>query len=307
MKTFSEVAKPGIMISQTFPKSREVEGQTVAAIEKALDENYFRAFHTVEIPYNKERKMIAELLGSQNLPLNYCVARVLNENKLNLSDMDRKNRIKSVNHLIHCMDEARETGAAAFSVLSGPRPLEMKDRSQALHYLKDSLALLCEEARKSPFLKIVIEPLDVNVHKKNTLGTTEEAVNICHELQQEGLDLWLCIDTAHAMLNDEDPIEALTLALPYTAEFHFCNCVIDPANQLYGDYHIPFGEPGILDVSGISMIMEKMLNIGYLNSANQPPIMCEVLKREQDDSIELLHYCKKVQLQAWEMIQNESN
>jgi sugar phosphate isomerase/epimerase len=229
----------------------------------------------------------------------------LNENKLNLSDMDRKNRKKSVDHLIRCLDDAREASAGTFTLLSGPRPIDLKERSQALNYLKDSLAQLCEEAMKSPPLKIAIEPLDVNVHKKNTLGTTEEAVNICHDLQEEGLDLWLCIDTAHAMLNDEDPIEALNLALPYTAEFHFCNCVINPADQLYGDYHIPFGEPGILDVKGISKMMEKMRDMGYLNSTDQPAIMCEVLKREQDDSIELLHYCKNIQQKAWDMIQNE--
>ena len=305
MKSISEVSKPGIMISQTWPKSREVEGQTLDAIEKALDVSYFKTFQTVDIPYSNERKMIAELLGSQNLPLNYCVARVLNENKLNLSDMDRINRKKSVDHLIGCIDDARETGAEAFTLISGPKPLDLKKRSQALGHLKDSLAQLCEEAKKSPSIKIIIEPLDLIVHKKNTLGTTEEAVNICHDLQQEGLDLWLCIDTAHAMLNDEDPIEALTLSLPYTAEFHFCNCVTDPSNQLYGDYHIPFGEPGILDVSGITKMMEKMLDLGYLNTTDQKPIMCEVLKREQDDSMELLNYCKNIQLQAWDMIQHE--
>jgi sugar phosphate isomerase/epimerase len=305
MISLPEVAKPGIMISQTWPKSREVEGHTLEAIEKALDACYFKAFQTVDIRYNNERKKIAKLLGSQNLPLNYCVARVLNENKLNLSDMDRKNRKKSVDHLIRCIDDARETGAGAFTLLSGPKPSDLMKRSEALNCLKDSLAQLCEEAKKSPPLKIVIEPLDIDVHKKNTLGTTEEAVNICHELQQEGLDLWLCIDTAHAMLNNEDPIEALTLSLPYTAEFHFCNCVIDPADQLYGDYHIPFGEPGVLDVSGISRMMVKMLDLGYLNNTDQKPIMCEVLKRAQDDSIELLQYCKNIQLQAWDMIQNE--
>ena len=303
MKPLSEVAKPGIMISQTWPKSREVEGKTLEAIEKALEGYYFKAFQTVEIPYTKERKMIAELLGSQNLPLNYGVARVMNENQLNLSDMDRKNRTKSVDHLIRCMDDARETGSGAITLISGPKPFNLMKRSQALNYLKDSLAQLCEEARKNPPLKIVIEPLDINVHKKNTLGTTEEAVKICYDLQQEGLDLWLCIDTAHAMLNDEDPIEALILALPYITEFHFCNCVIDPSDKLYGDYHIPFGKPGILDINGISRMMVKMLDLGYLNSTDQPPIMCEVLKREQDDSMELLHYCKNIQLQAWDLIQ----
>jgi sugar phosphate isomerase/epimerase len=307
MKLLSEVAKPGIMISQTWPKSREVEGQTLKAIEKALEISYFKAFQTVDIPYRNERKMIAELLGNQNLPLNYFVARVLNENKLNLSDMDKKNRKKSVDHLIRCLDDAREASAGTYTLLSGPRPIDLKERSQALKYLKDSLAQLCEEAMKSPPLKIAIEPLDVNVHKKNTLGTTEEAVNICHDLKQKGLDLWLCIDTAHAMLNDEDPIESLNIALPYTAEFHFCNCVTDPSDQLYGDYHIPFGEPGILDISGISKMMAKMRDMGYLNTTDKPPIMCEVLKREQDDSIELLNYCKNIQLQAWEMIQHESN
>ena len=152
MKPLSEVAKPGVMISQTWPKSREVEGHTIEAIEKALNENFFRALQTVEIPFKNERKKIAELIGSQNIPLNYCVGRVMNDNKLNLSDMDRKNRKKSVDHLIRCIDDARETGAGAFTLLSGPKPSDLMKRNEALNCLKDSLVTL-RRSQKKPSIK----------------------------------------------------------------------------------------------------------------------------------------------------------
>ena len=303
MKLLSEVSKPGIMISQAWPGSREVEGQTLEAIEKALTEDFFKAFQTVEITYPNERKLVAKIVENQNLFYIYCVARIINDNKLNLSDLNKANRKKSVDQLMRCMDDAREAGSQAFSLISGSQPSDPMKRTEALSYLKDSIVQLCEAAKKRPVLKIVIEPLDINVHKKNTLGKTEEAVSICHDLKKEGLDLWLCIDTAHAALNDEDPLSALLMAMPYVTEFHFCNCVIEPSHRLYGDYHIPFGKPGIMDLQSISRMLGKMFEMGFLNKTDRPAVMCEVLKKEQDDSVELMHYCKAILSEAWANIQ----
>jgi len=295
----SDVARPGLMISQTWPRSRECQGQTRDAIEIALKENFFQAFQTVEIPYAEERKHIAGILHAQDSPSTYCLARVLNENRLNLSDLDAVNRQKSYEKVIQCCDDAREAGADAVSFVSGPQPVEPQKRQEALACLKDSLVHICRAARSGPPFKIVLEPLDVEAHKKGTLGTTEEAVEICETLHQEGLDLWLCLDTAHMILNGEDPVKSLAMAQPYVAEYHYCNCVTDRSHSLFGDRHLPFGPPGIMDAVKMADIMRESVAMGFFTAAAKPPIFCEVLKRDQDDSFQVMQHCREALQQAW--------
>jgi hypothetical protein len=100
-------------------------------------------------------------------------------------------------------------------------------------------------------------------------------------------------------------MNALFLARPYVAEFHFCNCVMDPSHRLYGDYHIPFGKPGILDITGIAAMLRNMLKMEFMNKTDRPSLMCEVLKQEQADSVELMFYCKDIFSEAWDMIRHD--
>ena len=154
------------MISQTWPASREQQGETLKAIETALGTSFFQALQTVEIPYKAERQHVARLIRDEQVPLTYCLARVLNENRLNLADLEAANRKKSYAHVVRCLDEAREAGAGSVSLIAGPRPAEEAERKEALKHLEDSLVHICRAAQAVPALRIVIEPLDIAVHKK---------------------------------------------------------------------------------------------------------------------------------------------
>jgi len=74
MNQLSTVAKPGLMISQTWPTSREHEGDTLKAIEIAIADTFFEALQTVEIPYPAERKQVAQLISGRQIPLTYTLA-----------------------------------------------------------------------------------------------------------------------------------------------------------------------------------------------------------------------------------------
>lgn len=299
MNQLTDVTRPGLMISQTWPNSRERPGRTLEVIELALKGEFFQALQTVEIPYSDERRRVASLLEAEQLPLTYCITRVLNENGLNLSDLDEVNRRKSCEQAIRCLEDAREAGAVGVSLVSGAAPLDPRKRAEALARLTDSLEYICRAARAEPALKIVIEPLDFEAHKKATLGSTQEAVAICQALEQDGLDSWLCLDMAHMLLNGEDPVESLAVAKSYVAEYHFCNCVLDPTHQLFGDWHLPFGPPGVVDVDSIANIMQGLVAIDFFNTTDRPPIFCEVLKREQDESPAVMQHCRDTLQQAW--------
>lgn len=266
-----------------------------------MEKNFFTSFQTVQIPFAEERKKIARLMDMYGHSYTYCITRVLNENHFNLSDLDTLNRKNSYEKTIQCLDDAREAGAHSFSVVSGPNPGNPEERVEALKRLEDSLGHIAREAEKEPKIRLIIEPLDVVAHKQMTLGYTSESFKICRELKKRQLNLFLCLDTAHLFLNREDPVEALKSVKDYTVEFHYCNCVLDTSHPLFGDRHIPFGEPGVLDIEGIGRIMKKQVEMGFFKREDRPVIMCEVLKRESDQSKQVMDYCIEVIRRGWEL------
>ncbi len=305
MQQLQEVALPGLMISQTWPTSREKHGDTLNALETALKEDFFTSFQTVEVPFKSERRRIASAIRETGCEYDYCVARVLNENGHNLSDLDNSKRIQSCDATIGCLDDAREAGASSFTVISGPVPDNPERRFEALRCLTDSLRRIGIEAGENPSLRLTIEPLDVEKHKKFTLGFTGEAMNIIRELREERIDVSLLLDSAHITLNDENLMEVIEMAHEYTSTFHYCNCVVDQNHELFGDRHIRFGKPGVLDKTGIAEIMKKQLDIGFFCTDHRRPVMCEVRLAAAEDSLELMRYCRTILERAWRAARQE--
>ncbi len=301
MLNLHDLAAPGLMLSQTWPTSREREGDTIRALEAAVSQAFFASYQSVEVPYPAERKEIARIVASEGAHYDYCVARVLNEGGLSLSDLDEANREKSCDEVIRCMDHAREAGAAVLTVVSGGAPADPSRRDDALRSLERSLRTIASEGRKAPSVALVIEPLDVNAHKRHTLGYTAEAVRIMNNLREDGLDVSLLLDTAHMVLNGELPLEALEQALELTTTFHYCNCVTDSSDELFGDRHIRFGPPGVLDTCGIAALMRGQVEMGFLSSDRKPVVMCEVLLQHGESSDELMVYCRDMLAGAWEL------
>ena len=277
------------------------------ALEIAVERDFFTSFQTVEIPYADERRAFSQVIGSGGYAYDYNVTRVLNESGLNLSDLDPAKRKKSWERVLGCLDDAREAGAASITVNSGPRPAGETDRAEALAALSDSLGRIARQAAASPALVLVIEPMDVTAHKKGTLGYTREGIAICSRLREEGCSTFLLLDTAHMFLNAESPEESLRQGLSVTAGFHYCNCVTDPAHALYGDRHIRFGHPGVLDVTGVAVIMRAQMEMGFFSAERKPPVMCEVLRQDEEQPMAVMDYCIQVLRAAWQEAQANQN
>jgi hypothetical protein len=147
----------------------------------------------------------------------------------------------------------------------------------------------------------MIEPLDHTAHKRNTLGSTAEAVAICRRLATKGVELKLCLDTAHLILNEESPVEAVVLAKDFVEEFHFCNCCTDPAHELFGDRHLPFGRPGIVDERQIGAWMTEFMRVKFFGTTARPRVFCEVWKPERMSSIDVIAHCEATLRSGWEL------
>jgi hypothetical protein len=103
------------------------------------------------------------------------------------------------------------------------------------------------------------------------------------------------------ILNGEDPVESLGRAQAYTLEFHYCNCVTDRSHPLFGDRHLPFGPPGVLDIDGMAHIMREGIAMGFFNAQDRPIVACEVLKRDGDQSLWVMQHGHDALQQAWDI------
>jgi sugar phosphate isomerase/epimerase len=198
------------------------------------------------------------------------------------------------------MDDAAESGAQSITVVSGSRPEDPSARLEALGGLEETMTKIGEAASRRGDLGIVIEPLDYEAHKRATLGSTDEAMELCRRLESAGLELNLCIDTAHLILNEEDVAEAVEKARPRMVDFHFCNAVTDRSHSLFGDRHLPFGSPGVVDVERIAGLMTAFARSGFMSKTGRPRIFCEVMTQDDWAPMQVVAHCEEILEKAWD-------
>jgi sugar phosphate isomerase/epimerase len=230
------------------------------------------------------------------------LTRVLGEQKVSLSSLEPTNRQRAVETVIAQFEHAAEAGANTVAIISGARPTEPDQRTAALGLLEDSLTQLATAITQYPGMELLIEPLDYEADKRNTLGSTSEAVGICRRLAARELRLALCLDTAHLILNKEDTVSAVTQARDFITEFHFCNPVTDRTSAVYGDRHIPFGQPGVVGIEELSQFMAGLHREGYLVPSVRPRVYCEVMQSAPMTPMSVIRHCENSLLIAWDQI-----
>jgi sugar phosphate isomerase/epimerase len=278
---------PGIMISQGYPNTRDEKGATFQAIQDATADGYIKAVQCLNVIDSKERGDIKKYIEANDIYLTYCLSRAVSDNKLNLSSLDEELREKSVRFVIDKAEEAKEIGSGVVQVISGKRPDSAHDRPKALAKLQQSLAEIAK-AYKAYNIELVIEPLDYFADKKNTLGTTIEALELCEATD----NLVLCLDTAHMLLNGEDIVHMTLIAKESAPEFHFCNCSRDKSSAFYGDRHLLISQKGDAEETQVLEWSKQLKNIGYFSKTKTPrlffEINCELAKKAPS---ELTDYC----------------
>ncbi len=299
-QNLKSVARPGMMVSQLAPTANGTEGETLRAVEYVLEADFFEAVQTVEVLDAGERRAIGAAVAAAGRSMTYCTARVQNRRDLNLSDLDDAARRRAVDAMRIAVDEAREQQADYLMLISGPSPRDQALRPQALRVLAESLDVLCNAAAENPSVTLLVEPLDVAVHKKGTLGYTAEAAQMVRELRATHANVGLCLDTSHILLNRESPVSCLRRAGEFAPELHICNCCLDPEHESYGDYHIPLGAPGPLDLRGVGEILRGARQAGYLSPGTRPAVYYETPNRSDDVAGAIGSY-RKVLEYAWRL------
>ncbi|MBI1387113.1 MAG: TIM barrel protein [bacterium] len=186
-----------------------------------------------------------------------------------ISSLDEYDRVKAVDRLKECIDEACEYGAEKFTFFSGKDPAIMQGlsgeaaervRGEAMVQLRRSLHEIClylkqqNKKHKSDCVPLLI-PFDARVNppgvtpfKEMLIGPADRAEAIIESVRHHygHEELGLLIDTSHAIINGEGP-DTLKRIGAYVKHIHVSNCILNRNNPdgdlRYGDVHPAFNLP----------------------------------------------------------------
>jgi sugar phosphate isomerase/epimerase len=218
---------------------------------------------------------------------------------LNPSATDAALRRQALAALKDCVDEAVALGARALVLMSGPfggdEPNELNAFAQTL---RDLCAYAADRSPDAP-LWVLVEQFDRAVDKKALIGPTAVARELATLVQAHYPHFGLLIDLSHLPLLGETPEDCLSELLDgLVRHVHIGNCVIDPADPLYGDQHPPFGYPkGVNDVPQVKVFLEVLRYSGYFAQPGPfglPSVSFEVKPLPHQDPTVVLANAKRV-------------
>ncbi|WP_102272509.1 sugar phosphate isomerase/epimerase family protein [Cytobacillus massiliigabonensis] len=251
---------PTLLIPEVYYPYSNEKGATANIIEKVAEDGFYRAVEIGSGYETSERKSILKTAESHNLIVTAWLTNLIIEKNLDVSALDSEVRREAVKYLKEALQAAAECGASNIAFISGLDP-GINFRKDAFQSFYQTLCEVCEEAERFN-MKVLVEPLDREAHKKRFLGPTSEAVALFEKVRVSYSNIGFAFDTAHAALNGESIYEALALAKPYINQLHFSNAVLNIDHNLYGDRHIRIGKPGFLDNREIGNILQAVKDIG---------------------------------------------
>jgi len=269
---------PSLLVPEIYFPVKQEKGFTARVIEKLAEEGFYRSFEIADGQEQQERKKILALKENYHFQLTQWLTFLIDQNHLDVSTIDTNLRLESVRRIKENIYYAAECGAANIAFVPGADPGPEK-RQQGMECFYESLCEICEEAAKYQ-MNVLVEHLDRFAHKKRLIGPIDETVSLLSTVAEKFKNIGLAFDTAHSALNGEDIPAALETAQSVVHQIHFSNAVLEPESELYGDFHMPIGGPGFLNVEKISQILQKAEELSF-HTENGLRVAIEV--RGQDE------------------------
>lgn len=243
----SERFYPSLLVSESFYPLLKEEDKLYQAVESVLREGYYQRIETGVLKTARAREKFIALVKELGIGFTQWITTDINELHLNPSATDKKLRKKTIDNICTLVEVAAESGADRVAMVSGPDPGE-KLREEAQKGIEEVLFAVTEKMLEYPGMQLLLEPLDRGAHKNNFIGPTSVAVELMKKVNEVHENCRLSWDSAHMALNKENLKESLRLAGPYIGHIHLANAVLNPAQEGYGDWHMPMGKPGFLDI-----------------------------------------------------------
>lgn len=250
-------------------------------VQRLLQFHFYQAIETALVWDAQQASQVHTLCRSHRIRWTCWASAELAQEQLNLSSLSPSLRRHSLQRVIQFLQTAGEQGADAFAVLSGPAPEDPSDLPKAVSAFGDSLRELALAARSYPHMDLLLEPLDRWVHKKSTIGPTRQAAELIRSVRHIHPNTFMAWDSAHTVLNREDPVTSLRIAGDTVCQLHLCNAVLDDQDLLYGDHHIAPGDRGYLTLLRGADIICEAARLPLLHSVL--PVAVEVRPRAGED------------------------
>jgi len=288
----------GIVHFMAYPECMKGGGPIYETLTKIVEDDFFSAVEITWIKDPAERQRVKTLLATSHMNVGYGAQPCLLSQKLNLNHFDAAERMKAVDQVKACIDEAAEVGAGAVAVLSGADPGER--RAEAFKLLVDSVRELCGHA-KSKGLRFMLESFDSKYDKKCLIGPARDALALCKAVRKDYKDFGIMVDLSHLPIQDESPKKVFgTLKKENIAHIHLGNSVKQPGHPAYGDQHPRFGLPGgENDVPQVAEFLRALFEIAYLGKGRRPVVAFEIKPLPGETSGAVIANAKRTLLEAW--------
>jgi sugar phosphate isomerase/epimerase len=293
MSRIRKYAKIGMVHFMAFPQVMKDESLVPETLAKILGDDYFEAVEVTRIKEKSVARTVARMIGASGTTVAFGAQPVLLGGRLNLNDLNDKARLKAVQAVKECFEQAAELKALAVAVLAGPwNPSCVR---QAQDALAASLIELSHEAEKFR-LKLVLEIFDDAVDKKALVGKAPVACLVGDRVRAECPNFGLMHDLSHLPLLGETPAQALTPIKHLLVHAHIGNAVIKNTSHFaYGDQHPRFGIPaGENDVPQVREFLKTLQEIGYFDPAKRPILSFEIKPGPGEDSEVIIEEAKRV-------------
>ena len=266
----------GIIHFMAYPEVQKEGGPVVETLEKILKDDFFTAVEITHIRDGKACEQVKNMIEQSHVVAAFGAQPVLLSGKLNINALDETERIKAVDEVKKCIEEASYLGTKGVAVLSGPYPGKEKEK-EALRQLYKSLDELCLYSSKFE-LGFELETFDFDIDKKCLIGGSDIAAEVAQEVRKNHNNFGLLVDLSHLPLQYETSKKAIKTCASYITHLHIGNCVMKDKNHpAYGDMHPRFGvKGGENDVKEVREFLEAAFESGLLNDVKRPILSFEV-------------------------------
>ena len=293
MQNLRKHAKIGLIHFMAYPEVIKGTGPVLDTLKKILDDDYFDVVEVTKIADEKVAKEAAKAINESHVTVAFGAQPVLLLNKLNLNSLDKAERLKAVDAVKSCFDQAKMLGADGVAVLAGPH--EPDKTLEAQDVLVESLVGLSGSANNFG-LNLVLEIFDDAVDKKALVGKVDIALAIGQKVRAECSNFGLMHDLSHLPLLGETPKQALVPIKDMLVHTHIGNAIMKDTSQTgYGDQHPRFGiTGGENDVNELVEFLRTLYDIGYIGGTERRIISFEIKPLAGEDVDMVIAGAKRV-------------
>ncbi len=272
------------------------------AVRTIAGDDYFDAIEVCQIPDEREREEVRNLLAQSHLKVCYGAQPRLLGPKLNPNDLDEEGRKRAEATLMEAIDEAEYLEAGGIAFLAGKWEEASKDKAYA--QLLKTTGNLCDYAAQKG-MTVELEVFDYDMDKAALIGPAPYAARFAADMRMKHSNFGLLVDLSHFPTTYETSRFVIRTLRPYITHLHFGNAVVKKGCEAYGDQHPRFGFPeSANDVEELRDFLQILKEEGFFCPENPYVLSMEVKPWKDEEAEIIMANTKRVLNRAWALVED---